>query len=141
MLILTYNNKEYVIKYKTSKDYDLNVDYLKNKYTADVAFANDTTIFFGEELQSLDFEEILFKDLATEKVVEHIVNLYNNYIRNIDNDLINIMIKSIQYHKPDETEETIKEHIKNYINTKPDEVQINVGTKTRRSKNSSRVRN
>ena len=124
MQIIKYNSKDYVIKHTTSKAYPVDIDYLKNKYTADIAFANDRVVYFGEELKDIEIEETLYKDLPLLEVIDLVLNSYSEYINMVDDNMIDIILKTITYHKPEETEETIKENIKTYLtNITTNEVQ------------------
>ena len=126
--IINYNSKDYVIKYTLSKAYPGNIDYLKNLYTAEIAFANDKVIYFGEELKDLEIEEILYKDMPLLEVVENVLNDFSGYITEVDDNTIDLIIKRILYHKPEETEETIKNTIKQFLtNITTNEVQSSIG--------------
>lgn len=116
MQVINYNAKDYVIKHIIPKDKQNNIEFLKDKYKADIAFANQTTIFFGEELQDLIYEDIDFNSLSSSELIKEVVLLYNNSYEPIE-ELIEKIIKKIQFHQPNISTDEIKNEIKTYINT------------------------
>jgi hypothetical protein len=115
MQILNYNSKDYVIKNTISKIYSPNIDAIKHKYSADIAFANEKTIYFGSELTDIIGEEIIYNNLTLQNITNRILDDYSNYFTVINKTVIDFLVNKISYYKKEESTESIMSAIKQAI--------------------------
>lgn len=111
MQIIDFNSKSYNIVYVLSKTNSSNIDLIKHKYNADTAFANNTDIYFGQEITDVIGEEIIFNELSLEELISSIFSL------NCSNIPIELLINKIKFHSPNNSIKEINQEIIKYLNT------------------------
>lgn len=114
MQIIDFNSKSYNIVHVISKTNSNNIELIKQKYSADVAFANATNIYFGQEIIDVEGDECNFSELSLSDIVPSILSLNYSQVQ------MESIINKIKYHLPTYTLTEIKQEIIKYIN---DEIQ------------------